>query len=73
MTKDLDSEVKFSRKDRVRTVGDILTELDSDEVHEEAQQPKAISTLLHTHQRQALTFLKHREDGWNLHGARSDL
>ncbi|KIW10369.1 hypothetical protein PV08_11331 [Exophiala spinifera] len=38
-----------------------------------APQPSAIASKLHAHQRQALTFMIERENGWNLSGTRKDI
>ncbi|KAH7627454.1 SNF2 family N-terminal domain-containing protein [Sordaria sp. MPI-SDFR-AT-0083] len=39
----------------------------------EADQPRAIQTTLARHQRQALTFMQRREEGWSLNGERQDI
>jgi len=51
-------------------IPDLLAELDGEEILDEYAQPALISTPLHRHQRQALTFMLRREQGWDLTGAR---
>jgi SWI/SNF-related matrix-associated actin-dependent regulator of chromatin subfamily A3 len=50
-----------------------FAELYTDEVYGEAQQPQIISSILHSHQRTALTFMLERENGWNFDGQRNDI
>ena len=50
-----------------------LTELDNHDTLEEAGQPALIKTPLRRHQKQALTFLTQREDGWDLESGRTDV
>jgi hypothetical protein len=52
---------------------DVLMELDCEEPFDESPQPALISTPLHRHQKQALTFMLGREKGWDLTGSRRDL
>lgn len=52
---------------------DLLELLDSQEDLPEALQPPAIATPLKRHQKQALTFMLQKEQGWALDGTRPDL
>ncbi|KAH7360363.1 SNF2 family N-terminal domain-containing protein [Rhexocercosporidium sp. MPI-PUGE-AT-0058] len=52
---------------------DILAILDSQEDLLESSQPEAILTALERHQKQALTFMLHREEGWALNGLTPDI
>jgi SNF2 family DNA or RNA helicase len=48
---------------------DPFAALYNESVLEEAPQPHAIASSLHRHQRQALTFMGRREEGWNYLGS----
>lgn len=52
---------------------DLFTDFENDHELEEAPQPDTISTHLHGHQKQALTFMLGREQGWDLTGEKQDL
>ena len=52
---------------------DLFADLYNDYPFEEAQQPPAISTSLHKHQKQALRFMTLREQGWDVESARPDV
>lgn len=52
---------------------DPFPDLYCNSVFEPAPQPRAIASTLHTHQRQALTFMIEREKGWNLSGTQNDI
>ncbi|KAI3324876.1 SNF2 family N-terminal domain-containing protein [Xylariaceae sp. AK1471] len=49
---------------------DLLAILDTNEELPEARQPDAIKTLLERHQKQALTFMLQREQGWAFDSSR---
>ncbi|KAI8631010.1 hypothetical protein F5Y19DRAFT_483658 [Xylariaceae sp. FL1651] len=51
----------------------IFSTLGNDEAFEEEPQPPSMRAVLHSHQRQALTFLLSREKGWDLNGLRQDI
>lgn len=55
------------------TRSDPFAELYSDVMLDEAPQPDAIASVLHKHQRQALTFMLEREKGWDFTGSKSDI
>lgn len=52
---------------------DLLADLESEESLAEAISPLAISTPLHSHQKQALTFMERREKGWAYVGSGKDI
>ncbi|KAH8803561.1 SNF2 family N-terminal domain-containing protein [Xylogone sp. PMI_703] len=51
----------------------LLDILSSDVYLGETPQPKAIQTALKSHQKQALTFMLRRENGWSFDGSQRDL
>ncbi|KAJ5704063.1 hypothetical protein N7493_011201 [Penicillium malachiteum] len=52
---------------------DVLAGLETDESLPEAEDYKEIKTPLYKHQRQALSFMRRRENGWLLHTPMSDV
>ncbi|KAH0430151.1 hypothetical protein CcaCcLH18_05855 [Colletotrichum camelliae] len=52
---------------------DMLDLLSSRQDLEEAQQPSAIKSQLQRHQKQALTFMHHREQGWGSNPGQPDI
>ncbi|KAM7211076.1 SNF2 family N-terminal domain containing protein [Rhypophila decipiens] len=52
---------------------ELLELLESQEDLPEAPQPPSIRTLLERHQKQALTFMLRREQGWDYSGTRPDI
>ena len=52
---------------------DILADGGGDENLVETETPQTIQTQLHKHQKQALTFMKRRENGWMLEGHYTDV
>lgn len=52
---------------------DLLDILSGQEELEEAQQPLLILSALHRHQKQALTFMLRREQGWSFDGKHPDI
>jgi SWI/SNF-related matrix-associated actin-dependent regulator of chromatin subfamily A3 len=73
MTFELDKILDEAEKEDSNSVMDVLSYLNSEEVYEEADQPRTVRTQLKSHQRQALSFMLAREQGWCLDGSRSDL
>ena len=52
---------------------DVFSDLYTNSIYELAPQPYAITSTLHDHQRQALSFMIEREKGWNLSGTQNDI
>jgi SWI/SNF-related matrix-associated actin-dependent regulator of chromatin subfamily A3 len=52
---------------------DFLSKFESDEALPDTEGPPSISTPLHKHQKQALTFMLRREEGWMLRGLIPDI
>ena len=52
---------------------DLLEGLEYEDTLPEACQPSALKTQLYPHEKQALTFMSRREQGWNFRGAQDDL
>ncbi|KAK5056695.1 hypothetical protein LTR84_012227 [Exophiala bonariae] len=73
MSNDLDTDLQLAPDSRIQSFTDIFAGMASIEALKEAQQPKSILTPLHAHQKQALTFMKRREDGWQFHDKNLDL
>ncbi|KAF4985603.1 hypothetical protein FDECE_16440 [Fusarium decemcellulare] len=57
----------------IDTQPDLLDILNSNHDLAEAEQPQAIKTTLAKHQKQALTFMLQRENGWAWDGCRPDI
>ena len=73
MTFELDTIMANTENESPNKDVDILACLNSEEVFEEADQPLCIRTPLKSHQRQALSFMLAREQGWCLDGTRADV
>lgn len=72
-TYQLDTDRTFNSADDYKSSSDGFADLYTDVSFDEAQQPTAVSTMLQTHQKQALTFMLLREKGWDLTGTRPDV
>ena len=73
MTFELDTIMAKTENESLNQDVDVLAYLNSEEVFEEADQPLCVRTLLKSHQRQALSFMLAREQGWCLDGTRADV
>ncbi|KAK6366537.1 hypothetical protein LTS17_010623 [Exophiala oligosperma] len=72
-TSELPSDLSVKADEGQNFSDDPFGDLYNSSVFELAPQPSAIASRLHDHQRQALTFMIERENGWNLSGTRMDI
>jgi hypothetical protein len=72
MTFELDTIMAKTENENLNQDVDVLACLNSEQVFEEADQPLCVRTPLKSHQRQALSFMLAREQGWCLDGTRTD-
>ncbi|KDN69905.1 putative WD domain-containing protein [Colletotrichum sublineola] len=73
-TQDLEQKRQsFVKSEDLEPPPELLELLDSQEDLPEALQPPAIATPLKRHQKQALTFMLRREQGWAFDGTRPDI
>ncbi|OAP57411.1 hypothetical protein AYL99_08149 [Fonsecaea erecta] len=72
-TQQLPAQLRINELEDQGSPKGLFSDLYTDSVFELAPQPYAIVSPLHNHQRQALTFMVERENGWNLSGARNDI
>ncbi|KAK1971833.1 hypothetical protein LY78DRAFT_625065 [Colletotrichum sublineola] len=73
-TQDLEQKHQsFVKSEDLEPPPELLELLDSQEDLPEALQPPAIATPLKRHQKQALTFMLRREQGWAFDGTRPDI
>jgi SWI/SNF-related matrix-associated actin-dependent regulator of chromatin subfamily A3 len=72
-TSELPSDLSVNGLKGQEPHSDAFPDLYCNSVFELAPQPRAIASTLHTHQRQALTFMIERENGWNLSGTQNDI
>ncbi|KAH8650675.1 SNF2 family N-terminal domain-containing protein [Tricladium varicosporioides] len=59
--------------EEVASNADLWSEFESNEELPETEGPSIVSTILLRHQKQALTFMMRREQGWALEGPRKDI
>ncbi|KIX08530.1 uncharacterized protein Z518_03186 [Rhinocladiella mackenziei CBS 650.93] len=71
-TSQLSSDFSQHQTENQDRYTDPFLDLYNDSVLEEACQPYTVASKLHSHQRQALTFLIQREKGWDYTGTKSD-
>ncbi|KIW33915.1 uncharacterized protein PV07_00729 [Cladophialophora immunda] len=72
-TRQLAADLSMDEPESQDSHRDLFSDLYTDSVFDLAPQPYAIASSLHSHQRQALTFMIERENGWNFSGTRNDI
>jgi SWI/SNF-related matrix-associated actin-dependent regulator of chromatin subfamily A3 len=73
MTFELGTIMSKTENESLNQDVDVLAYLNSEEVLEEADQPLCVRTPLKSHQKEALSFMLAREQGWCLDGTRADV
>src|SRR5271154_6720451 len=73
MTFELDTIMAKTENESLNQDVDVLACLNSEQVFDEADQPPCVRTPLKSHQKQALSFMLAREQGWCLDGTRADV
>jgi SWI/SNF-related matrix-associated actin-dependent regulator of chromatin subfamily A3 len=72
MTQEQDLEV-FQEVHNLPCSVDLLADLETEDYWADAKTPIALKTELHSHQKQALTFMERRERGWAFTGPGKDI
>ncbi|KAK5081904.1 hypothetical protein LTR70_009239 [Exophiala xenobiotica] len=70
MTSQLSGSLEQIRLDSCDSASTDLSEIYTTRIYKHAPQPQRLRTILHDHQRQALSFMQGRERGWDLQDER---